>query len=200
MDKKQIQCPQHCHACCKAGVIQDLTAVESLIIYLLNRDIIDLVDQHTALHTPTGYCPFLIQDKCIINAYKPTACQMYMPFEINGKPVCFYTVEKGAEVPPGTQLEYYMNSNSYAIHGFMMIIQDDIDADLSQSCFKNINAGVSWWQGHCESLPDGTRGCLESILSEDHAGLERIHDFKYKQSLCDGYQRYSDTLKLHSAT
>lgn len=199
MDKKQIQCPEHCHACCKAGVIQDVTAVESLIIYLLNRDIINLVDQHTALHNPTGYCPFLIQDKCSINAYKPTACQMYMPFEIDGNPVCFYTAKEELEIMPDAQLEYYMNSNSYAIHGFMMIIQADIDADLTRSCFKNVDAGVSWWKNHCDSLPDGTRGSLESILSEDKGGLQRIHDFNYEQSLRAGYQRYSETLKLHFA-
>jgi Fe-S-cluster containining protein len=197
MEKKQIQCPQHCHACCKSNVVQDITAVESLIIYLLNRDIIDLVDQHTALHNLTGYCPFLIQGKCIINAYKPTACQMYMPFEIDGNPVCFYIAEKGSTVQPGSELEYYMNSNSYAIHGFMMIIQADIDADLSQTCFKNIDAGISWWQVHCDSLPDATRGSLESILNEDRDGLQRIHDFQYEQSLYAGYQRYSETLKQH---
>jgi hypothetical protein len=199
MKKGRIQCPEDCHACCTSGIILDLTAVESLIIYLLNRDIVDLIGKHTALHDPTGYCPFLIQDKCIINAYKPTACQMYMPVDIDGRPVCFYNAKKPSVALPDQPLEYFMNSNSYAIHGFMMIMQTDVDSDLSRTCFKNIYEGVSWWKKHCDTLPRITRGNLESILSENQAGLQLIHDFKFEESLLAGYQIYTGTLKKHSA-
>lgn len=198
MKKKPIQCPDHCHACCNSTVILDLTAVESLMIYLLNRDVIDLIDEYTNLHDHTEYCPFMIVDKCIINTYKPSACQMYMPFEYEGKPMCFYLAKNEFMLQAGNSTENYMNSNSYDIHEFMMMIQCDIDKYLSRSFFKNIYDGTLWWKNNYQSLPDDTIICLESILSEGYIGLQLKHDFKFKEALLSGHETYADLLENRS--
>jgi len=117
--EKMASCPTDCHACCTKGVTLDLTSVESLIIYLLNRDVVNLIDTYTALHDPTEYCPFLIMDKCIINTYKPSACQMYMPFDYKGKAVCFYLTAKDSKEKFLGSTACTAHSNAYAIHGFM---------------------------------------------------------------------------------
>ena len=199
MDKEQIKCPEDCHACCRSDVILDLTAVESLMIYLLNRDVINIIDEYTRLHDYTEYCPFMIMDKCIINSCKPTACQMYMPFEHEGKPMCFYLAGKDLMLHVDHPLEYRMNSNSYAIHGFMMMVQCDIDTYLSRSFFKNIYDGTLWWKNNYHSLPDDTRICLESILSEDYIGLKLMHNFNFEEALMAGHQTYIDILDENPA-
>jgi len=197
MKNVTIQCPDDCHACCKVAVTLDLTAVESLMIYLLNRDVVDLIGEYTRLHDDTGYCPFMIMDKCIINTYKPTACQMYMPFEHEGKPMCFYLAQNKLELQEGNVSENSMNSSSYDIHGFMLMLQCDIDKYLSHSFFKNIYEGTLWWKNNYFSLPEDTRICLESILSEDHIGLQLMDNFKFEEALLAGYKTYTDILENH---
>ncbi|HEB70442.1 MAG TPA: hypothetical protein ENI88_12620 [Desulfobulbus sp.] len=191
-ENRPIQCPEDCHACCRLGVVLDLTSVESLMIFLLNRDVIAIIDEYTRLHDATGYCPFMIMDKCIINDFKPSACQMYMPFEYKKKPMCYYLAGNGLASRNDLSLEYTLNSSSYDIHGFMMIIQNDIDQYLSRSFFKNIYDGTQWWKEHYRTLPVDTRICLESILCADSIGLQLTHDFKFEEALAAGHQAYTD--------
>ncbi len=197
-ENKQIQCPEGCHACCKLGVILDLTSVESLMIFLLNRDVIAIIDEYTRLHDYTGYCPFMIMDKCIINAYKPSACQMYMPFEYEKKPMCYYLAGDELVARNNLSLEYTLNSSSYDIHGFMIKIQNDIDQYVSRSVFRNIYDGTRWWRKNYHALPEDTRICLESILSEDSIGLQLTHDFKFEEALMAGHQAYADKVAERS--
>jgi len=197
MKKIPVQCPDDCHACCNSKVILDLTSVESLMIYLLNRDVIALIDEYTKLHEHTEYCPFMIMDKCIINAYKPSACQMYMPFEYEGKPMCFYLAKDECMRQTGNSTENYMNSNSYDIHGLMMMIQCDLDKYLSCSFFENIYNGIDWWKNNYQSLPDNTIFCLESILSEGGIGLQLNNNFKYEEALLAGHETYENLLDHH---
>ena len=197
MKNEPIQCPHDCHACCKVSITLDLTAVESLMIYLLNRDVVDLIEEYTRLHDDTGYCPFMIMDKCIINTYKPTACQMYMPFAYEGKPMCFYLAQDELISMDGNVLENCMNSSSYDIHGFMLMLQCDIDKYLSRSFFKNIYEGTLWWKNNYFSLPEDTRICLESILSQDYIGVQLMDNFKFEEALQAGYKTYTDILENH---
>ena len=197
--RSPMQCPDDCHACCNSSVILDLTSVESLIIYLLNRGVIDIIDEYTRLHDHTEYCPFMIMDKCIINTYKPSACQMYMPFEYEGKAMCFYLATNDSMLKADADTENYMNSNSYDIHGLMMLLQCDLDKYLSHSFFKNIYEGTLWWKSNYESLPEDTRLCLESILSEGYIGLQLTDNFNFRESLQAGHERYADLLEEHAA-
>ena len=199
-DNTQIQCPTGCHACCKLGVVLDLTSVESLMIFLLNREVIGIIDEYTRLHEYTGYCPFMIMDKCIINAYKPSACQMYMPFEYEKKPMCYYLAGDVLIVQDDLTLKYTLNSSSYDIHGFMMKIQKDIDPYVTRSFFKNIYEGTRWWRLNYHALPEDTRICLESILSEDAIGLQLTHDFKFEEALLAGRKAYADQLSCLEGT
>ncbi len=191
MKEEPIQCPDDCHACCKLGITLDLTSVESLMIFLLNRGVVNLIEEYTKLHPDTGYCPFMIMEKCIINAYKPTACQMYMPFEYNGEPMCFYLAQNDCATQSKSSSEQYMNSHSYDIHGFMMKIQCDIDKYFSHSFFKNVYEGTLWWENNYDSLPDVTRICLESILSENYIGSKLIDNFNFKEALSSGHKMYT---------
>lgn len=189
-----IECHKDCHVCCKISVTLDLTAVESLLIYLLNQGVVTLIEEYTSLHEDTGYCPFMITGKCIINTYKPTACQMYMPFEYKGQPMCYY-LAKGGELPQGGCFpDIYMNSNSYDIHGFMLMMQTDIDRYSSHSFFKNAYEGTLWWEKHYHDLPADTRVCLESILNENYIGLQLMEDFNYEEALLAGHEKYVNLL------
>lgn len=190
-ENEPVQCPAGCHACCRLGVVLDLTAVESLMIFLLNRDIIDMLDEYTRLHAATGYCPFMIMDRCIINTYKPTACQMFMPFEYEHKPMCYYIADADVLRQEDLASEYLMNSNAYDIHGFMIRIQTSIDTYLSPSCFQNVYEGTSWWRRHYHLLSENTRTCLESILDEGYIGRQLMHEFKFEEALRSGHLVYA---------
>ncbi len=197
METAHVQCPSDCHACCCLGVVLDLTAVESLLIYLLNGDVIEMIDEYTRLHEPSGYCPFMIMDKCIINDYKPSACQMFMPFDYQGKAMCTYIAEPGVEQAVDRDIEELMNSSSYDIHGFMMMIQCEVEQYIATSFFKNIYDGVRWWKENYLILPEDTRICLESILSENAIGDCLVDGFDYGEALHDGYERYDAMLARH---
>jgi hypothetical protein len=162
----------------------------------LNRDIVELIDEYARLHHTSGYCPFMIMDKCIINHYKPSACQMFMPFDHLGKPMCAYIAEPGAECACGDAAEQ-SNSSSYDIHGFMMMIQCEIEQHLAPSFFKNIYDGARWWKENYHILPEDTRICLESILSENAIGDCLVDGFDYEEALHDGYDRYVALLAGH---
>ncbi len=194
MEKEQLACPEHCHACCTSSATLDLTAVETLTIYLINREIIHVMDEETILQNASGYCPFLIVDHCIINTYKPTACQMFMPFAHEGKPMCAYLAEETSIARQDSAAAHYMNSNSYAIHGYMMLVQHDVYNYLSQVCFKHIFEGVLWWKKNYTLLPHSTRVVLESVVNEEVAGVQRMDTFKYEDSLQAGHQAYTDVL------
>jgi|GEM_PF-2638871 Fe-S-cluster containining protein len=193
-----VQCPVDCHACCKVGVTLDLTVAEALMIYLLNRDVVDLIEEYTRLHKETGYCPFMIMDKCIINTYKPTACQMYMPFEYKGKAMCFYLANDEAIQPDDQAPQNHMNSRSYDIHGFMMTIQRAIDRYFPHSFFKNIYEGTLWWKTNYQFLPENTRTCLESILNEEYIGLQLMKNFAFEETLSAGLNTYTEMVANHS--
>lgn len=197
MTEVPVQCPENCHACCKATVILDLTAVESLTIYLLNRELIGLVEKHIGLQEDKGYCPFLIKDKCIIHTYKPTACQMYMPVAHAGRPLCYYLAREQHLPADDHGYEYLMNSSCYAIHGFMLMMQGETDGCLPHSYFMNIHEGTLWWKNNYPSLPKNTRIILESILRGDPAGLQLQQHFKYTKALQAGYQAYVERLEHH---
>lgn len=199
MKQQPIQCPEGCHACCADTITLDLTTVEALVIYLLNRDIVELIEAYRDLHDVTGYCPFMIMDKCIINAYKPTACQMYMPFEYEERPMCFYLSHGRDVIQQDSIPTNPMNSSSYDIHGCMMMIQKEIDQFMSQSFFKNIYDGTMWWKANYDSLPVNTRICLESVLCEDSIGLQISDHFPFEKILLAGYKTYTDLLALHTA-
>jgi Fe-S-cluster containining protein len=171
--------------------------VESLLIYLLNRDVVHLIDEYTARHDPSPFCPFMIMDKCIINSYKPSACQMYMPFDFDGEPACFYLAgeKTGKDFIGSTACN--MHSNSYAVHGFMLLVQQNLDPYLEQSWFKNIYDGTSWWQEHYDALPRATKTSMEAIINEDAAGLQQMEDFEFETSLAAGMQTYNDTVRQH---
>ena len=198
MEDEQIRCPEHCHACCTSSATLDLTAVETLTIYLINREIIHVMDEETIQQNASGYCPFLILDKCIINAYKPTACQMYMPFAHQGKAMCAYIATGEVKQQQDCTAKYYMNSNSYAIHGLMMLVQHDLYNYLSKVCFKHIFEGVLWWKKNYTLLPLSTRVVLESVVNEEVLGLQRMDSFKFEESLLAGHQTYTDVLAGHT--
>lgn len=191
MSKEPMQCPDQCHACCSSSTILDLTAVESLVIFLLNREMVELIEEYWEDHEPSGYCPFMVTDKCVIHAYKPTACQMYMPFAYQGDPMCFYIAPDDFKMNQDSAEESYMNSKSYDIHGFMAIIQNEIDSYITPSFFKNIYQGILWWKNNYDCLPDATRICLESIMLEDYIGLKIAEDFKFEAALVSGYAHYA---------
>jgi len=188
--EQPAQCPEGCHACCKREVVLDLTTVEALMIFLLNRESLDLIDTYTKLHDPTGYCPFMIMDQCIIHAYKPTACQMFMPFAFEKETVCYYLSEEALLARNNLGMEHSLNSNCYDIHGFMLKIQQDVADSLGQSFFKNIYEGIVWWREHYATLPAATRGHLESIVDEDARGRQRTHAFAFEKALREGHLTY----------
>ncbi|WP_028584501.1 YkgJ family cysteine cluster protein [Desulfogranum mediterraneum] len=185
-----MDCPADCHACCRRGVTLDLTSVEALVIYLLNRGVVELVEEYTNLHGENGYCPFLIMDRCRIHHYKPTACQMYMPFAYHGAPICYYLAQEEQLSPRGEVREPSHNSHAYDIHGYMMKMQCQVDRYLSCSFFKNIYDGILWWECHYHSLPKATVRCLESILSEEPSGQKIMLDFDLRAALAEGHDRY----------
>lgn len=195
MKDEQIQCPDNCHACCKTGVTLDLTAVEALVIYLLNRELVDLIEEYTNSHDFSGYCPFMLKDRCLINAYKPSACQMYMPFEYAGKPLCYYTAADDFVLPAESLGDSYMNSNAYGIHGFMVMMQSDSDTYVSPSFFKHIYEGTLWWKKNYHCLPAVTRMCLESILDEGDIGLKIRDGFRVEEALLAGRTTYTAMLE-----
>jgi hypothetical protein len=192
MESEPIQCPVDCHACCRLGVTLDLTSVEALMVFLLNREVVDLIEEYTKLHDESGFCPYMIMDKCIINSYKPTACQMFMPFAYKGKAMCFYLAEKEIILPEGESSEGAMNSSSYAIHGFMMMVQSEIDEYLPKLFFKNIYDGTLWWKDHYPALPDNTLLCLESILNQGDIGRQLTDHFNFEAALQAGHKVYAD--------
>jgi len=196
-DSLLATCPRECHVCCKIDVTLDLTAVESLMVYLLNRDIVNLIDEYIALHDPTGYCPFMIMGRSVINHYKPSACQMFMPFDFQGKAVCFYLVDDESTEQFIGSTACTMHSNSYAVHGFMLEIQEELAKYLSHTSFKNIYEGTAWWRMHYDNLPQETKVGLESIINEDIAGLQRLGAFNFEKSLDVGFRRYNDKIEQH---
>lgn len=196
-DSGLASCPRECHACCKIDITLDLTAVESLMVYLLNRDVVDLIDEYIALHDPTGYCPFMLMGKCVINHYKPSACQMFMPFDYQGKAVCSYLVDEDSTEQFFGSTLCTMHSNSYAVHGCMLQIQEELEKYLSQTCFKNIYEGTFWWRTHYDDLPRETRAGLESIINETAAGLQQLAAFDFEESLTIGFNRYNESIEQH---
>ncbi len=194
---QQASCPKDCHACCVQDVILDLTSVESLMIYLLNQDIVALLGSYLELHEPSGYCPFLIMDKCIINTYKPSACQMYMPVIHKGRRVCFYL----STSYPDSQSQHFSctgctsHSNAYAIHGVMLNAQRELEPFFSQQCFKNIFDGTTWWQKHYQDVPEATRKALQSILNEEAEGMGRMADFAFDAVLSEGLSTYNKCIE-----
>jgi Fe-S-cluster containining protein len=192
-----VTCPRDCHACCSEEVVLDLTSVESLMIYLLNRDVVHLIDEYTAGHEPTGYCRFMIMDKCIINAYKPSACQMFMPSEHHGKAVCFYLAEDGADDRYADCTACSAHSNSYAVHGCMLLVQQEVDDSLHGRCFRNVYEGTRWWRKHYADLPASTRNCLDSIINDDAAGLRRVREFPFDEVLAAGNRAYNQAVQRH---
>ncbi len=197
MESDQAQCPIDCHACCKLGITLDLTSVEALMVYLLNRDMVDLLEEYISLHVKSDYCPYMIKDKCIINNYKPTACQMFMPFVYKGKAMCFYLADKKTVLSEEESSEGLMNSSSYSIHGYMMMLQSKVGDYLPVSFFKNTIDGTLWWKEHYHSLPDNTQNCLESILTQGHIGKKLTSCFDYKVALQAGSETYSDLCEKH---
>jgi Fe-S-cluster containining protein len=198
--EKKASCPRNCHACCAKNVTLDLTSVESLMIYLLNREVVHLIDTYTDLHDSSEYCPFLIMDKCIINTYKPSACQMYMPFDYKGKAVCFYLTKKNYAEKYSGSTDCTAHSNSYAIHGFMLLTQSRVDQYVSRHCFKNIYDGTHWWKNNFSQLPLATRNGLESILSEDTKGLLRMAKTEFDVLLAEGLSTYNKSVEQHGNT
>ncbi len=192
-------CPRDCHACCSEEVVLDLTSVESLMIYLLNRDVVHLIDEYTASHDPTGYCRFMIMDRCIINAYKPSACQMYMPVAHHGELRCFYLADPESRENCDNCTTCTAHSNSYAIHGYMLMVQQEMEEYLSQSCFKNAYEGTRWWQIHYEELPGNTRQCLDAIVEERDSAREKIEAFSFEQALAAGNRTYNQAVQRHRA-
>ena len=167
------------------------------MVYLLNRDVVEMIDEYILLHDPTGFCPFMIMDKCIINAYKPTACQMYMPFDYHGRPMCYYLANETTITPEEHLGESIRNSNSYAIHGFMMLMQNNISRYFPSTFFKNIYEGTRWWKNNYQLLPQDTIMCLESVLTGDTIGRLMINDFQFEESLLEGDRAYNDLLEQH---
>lgn len=195
-----IQCPVGCHACCASTTVLDLTAVEALLVYLLNRDVVHLLEQYVQLQGESDYCPYLIADKCTIHTYKPTACQMFMPFACKGKPMCFYLADKKEAFQKDKVFEEAMNSNCYAIHGYMVLLQNEIIEYLHLPYFKNTYAGTLWWHEHYPRLPENTRFCLESLLEQDHVGHQLMVDFDFSASLSAGEKTYLELWdKSHDA-
>jgi Fe-S-cluster containining protein len=199
MKSPPVQCPSDCHICCKSSVTLDLTAVESLMIYLLNRDMVTLTEQYSDLHNDTGYCPFLIKDKCIIHQYKPTACQMFMPFDYHGEPMCYYLAKDRGSLRQEECSDSYMNSNAYDIHGFMMMTQCAIDVLLPCTFFRHIYQGVLWWKSNYNILPTSTRMCLESILYNGYIGSTLTAEFEFENALTAGHDTYIHMQEEHSA-
>ncbi len=198
MESDPIQCPVDCHACCQLGVTLDLTSVEALMVYLLNGEVVELIEEYTKLHDESSFCPYMIMDKCIINSYKPTACQMFMPFAYKGKAMCFYRANKDFIMSEGESSEGVMNSSSYAIHGFMMMIQSEIDEYLPKLFFKNIYNGTRWWRDHYSTLPDNTQLCLESILKQGNIGKQLTDHFNFKAALQAGHESYAELREMHA--
>ena len=198
MKSEPIQCPADCHSCCRLGITLDLSSVEALMVYLLNKEVVELIEEYIALHDASDFCPYMVMDKCIINTYKPTACQMFMPFAHKGKAMCFYLAEKDFSLPAGESLEDAMNSNSYALHGFMMMIQNELDKYFSKLFFKNIYDGTMWWKDNYLSLPDNTRLCLESILNQGDIGRQLTDHFNFESALQAGHESYADLREKHA--
>jgi hypothetical protein len=197
-ESEPIQCPVNCHACCRLGVTLDLTSVEALMVYLLNKEVVDLIDEYAKLHDESDFCPYMIMNKCIINSYKPTACQMFMPFAYKGKAMCFYLADKDIILPEGeSSSEGAMNSSSYDIHGFMMMIQSEIDEYLPKLFFKNIYDGTLWWKDHYSALPENTLLLLESILNQGNSGRQLTDHFNFKAALQSGHDAYADLREKH---
>ena len=194
---QQATCPKECHACCARDVTLDLTSVEALMIYLLQKDIVCLIDQYTELHDPTGFCPFLLMDKCIIHNYKPTACQMYMPFNYKGKAVCYYLTDKENEQYRKEGIACSMHSNAYALHGFMLLTQRKVAGNFSKTCFKNVYDGTFWWKTHYKELPLATRNNLESIISENEQGAAQMAGLSFEDLLGQGLSTYNASIEEH---
>lgn len=193
LEGEQVQCPLDCHACCRSGVTLDLTSVEALMVYLLNRELVDLLEEYVELHGEGDYCPFLISDKCIIHTYKPTACQMFMPFAYRGNPMCYYLAGQDFLPAEGERCQGLMNSNSYAVHGCMAKIQREVAEYFPVPFFQHIYAGTVWWKQHYHGLPGNTRTCLESILLQgDTIGDQLSAKFDFGAALQAGDELYMD--------
>jgi len=190
----EVSCPRDCHACCAVDVVLDLTAVESLMIYLLNLEVVNYIDRYIELHEPTGYCPFFIMDKCIIHTYKPSACQMYMPFDYQGQAVCYYLNNSPSSDNYSGSTMGSLHSNAYAIHGFMLLIQRRLEQSIPRQYFSNIYAGTSWWKTHYSQLSPETRTSLESILHEDEEGVLRTESFEFEAFLSQGLSTYNQSI------
>jgi hypothetical protein len=79
----------------------------------------------------------------------------------------------------------------------MLLLQCEIDTYSSQSFFQNIYEGTLWWKEHYSNLPENTRICLESILSDGYIGHQMMDGFGYKEALQAGYACYMDVLENH---
>ncbi|WP_028580658.1 hypothetical protein [Desulfogranum japonicum] len=188
----QAACPTQCHECCRSNVKMDLTGLEALLVFLLNRDMIELVMEHHALTGDTGFCPFLVSDSCIIHAYKPTACQMFMPYLYQGKATCAYRLNGlHASCLEELRVEQYLNSYSYDIHGYLMLCQVEIDEPLIPRSFSHIFDGVVYWSEHYQLLPAETRTHMETILDGQAESLNKyVSSFDFALALSQGHGYY----------
>jgi Fe-S-cluster containining protein len=193
----QATCPRDCHACCAKDVTLDLTSVEALMIYLLQKDVVSLIDRYTELHDPTEFCPFLLMDKCIIHTYKPTACQMYMPLDYKGEPVCYYLSDNKSMEHKNMATPCTLHSNAYALHGYMLLTQRMVKIFFSKNCFKNIYDGTFWWKTHYSDLPLVTRNSLEAIISENEHGLLQMAVLDFETLLAKGLSTYNESIVEH---
>lgn len=117
---------------------------------------------------------------------------MFMPFEYKGKPMCFYLADQSAAIQEGEIVKERMNSNCYAIHGFMVIAQREVSNNLPVQFFKNIYEGTLWWKKYYNILPNNTRICLESILGKNEIGKQLINYFDFEEALLIGDNVYNE--------
>ena len=191
MPAEQAACPAQCHECCRLSVKMDLTGIEALLVYLLNREMIELVIRRRALTGDTGFCPFLVADVCVIHVYKPTACQMFMPYLYQGKPTCAYRLNGlPTTALAGLQVEQYLNSYSYDIHGYMLLCQQQLHEAFIPRSFPHIFPGVVYWAEQYLLLPVEIRNSLQALLRDNVSGENTVSDFDYGLALSQGHEHY----------
>ncbi len=189
--EKQAECPARCHACCTTSVRIDLTGLEALLVYLLNQDMAAMVIEHYALKGDTGFCPFLIADICVIHDYKPTACQMFMPYFHQGKTTCSYRLNQEEYVSMAElQVDLYLNSYAYDIHGYMMLAQQRLKGQGIPERFDHIFQGVEYWTTHYPFFPEAVRLTLDAVLRGGEDAKKWVSDFEYDKALSQGHAYY----------
>jgi hypothetical protein len=79
----------------------------------------------------------------------------------------------------------------------MLLAQQETAGSFPGRCFRNAYEGTRWWREHYQDLPESTRSCLDSIISEDKAGLERVRDFCFEDVLSAGSRAYNQAVQRH---